>query len=178
MRRCVKEGKILSPWHWIRNYPKTVVETKANVLETIIKKKDFVGYKFRQGLAAFLSHGISPEVAIRYWQGLQLSEGSAGLLSKVACLHGQRQKHSKAVTRKPFQQDFLRGGRFLTLASCRVTTAREKSSMAFANLASEVTWQCCYHTLLVKAVASPSWFKSRDGDWSWGADVTECWGQV
>lgn len=37
-----------------------------------------MGYKFRKGLAAFLSHGISPEAAVRYWQGRRPSEGSTG----------------------------------------------------------------------------------------------------
>ena len=76
-------------------------------------------------MAALLSHSFSHEVAVRWWWGLQPSEGStrlhvdtpgdshAGLFPVEA---GCCWKLSKPVIRRPFWHGFLRGGRLCLMA--------------------------------------------------------------
>lgn len=82
---------------------------------------------------------------------------------KMACPHGWQ--WMLAVTRRSFQQDFLRGVRpYVEAGFPRASIPREgRNGVVFSDPAEEVTQRHFYHTQLVKALTNPSCFRGRCG---------------
>lgn len=127
-----------------------------------------MGYDFRKGLVALLSLGVSHEVAVRYWRGLQPPEGSTGQCGQDGpCIWLVVDAGSSAgLWRELFPAGLSQGRQTIYVAATFGQSKRPKRKKQKCHGLFRSSQRSHTATFLLyfigKAVTSPSWFRGGD----------------